>query len=528
MKTNTVSTVFDGKPYIFLSYAHDDYSKIIPIATMLQEEGFRVWFDNESDEGLNPGDAYRTVITKRIKDCAVILSAISRVYCRKEFCVREFNVAVEYYKKPFVPVYLEDPDKLEPYYTQGIEFWLNGKTGFVYKKDTDLSELRKQVHKIDALRPCNRAYDDFLPQNQQAEEIPDDEVPAIEGNPENHDERTESNRKNSPAVKRLLEIVQKDIKAKRFADAQQGLDSIFEEDPNNPDARYYQLLVKYRVTTPEELGRLPFPLDSTEVRAAALFQSKERSRVLEDALNENKNYQQYIVGTAYMKDGNYQAAIRVLSTIQDFRDSGPKIATCREAIAQNELNEAYKKEVGDGKLYLSEQLRLKKPDQYQEYGKLCNEVGHEPSSSIVFLVLAIALVAAGGGLFVMPESKVLFWCSVVFSVVFGFFCWFIHPLAGIGVIGVCLLLLFKFKAALAIIMLIFGACSLAMAISDWKSNRRYKKALDEKESYYRQYIKDFEEAERTAIDVKYAGIPEAARKPLLSIEEAFRLMRTKK
>ena len=524
MATSNKSAVFDGKPYIFFSYAHKEKYDIAPIVAMLKEEGFRVWYDNENNEGLITGDQYRTVIAERIRDCAVIIAAISKEYCQHEFCVREFNMARDIYSKPYYIIYLEEPDKLVPYYNQGLEFWLTGVTGFVYNSNSDLPDLRKQVHKMKDLRPCNRAYDDFLPQNQQAAAVPDDAAPAIEWNLPRVDERTGAHKKNNAAVDHLLEIVQEDIEDKRFDAARKHLDSILHDDPTNSDARYYQLLVKYGVRTPEELGGLPTPLDSAEVRAVAAFQSRERRRALEDALTENQNYQQYLLGSAHMKEGRYQAAISIFSTISRYKDSDEKIAECREAIAQEELSAAYKREVKDGKQYLSEQLRIKEPDHYVEYEKLCEAIANKPSNYLFDLLFAVVCAVAGGGLYVMPDSRVLFWFSAVFSVLFGLFCCLINPIVGIGVIAVCLLLLFKFKATLAAIMIVWALTALLFVISGWRSNRKYKKNLAEKESYYRQYIKDFEETERMAIDVKYAGIPKEARKPLMSIDEAFRMM----
>lgn len=528
MATRNKSAIFDGKPYIFFSYAHKDKYDAMPIVTMLQEEGFRVWYDNEKDEGLTTGDSYREVIAERIRDCTVLIAFISKNYCQQPFCVREFNMAKDIYSKPSHIIYFDEPAELIPYYNQGLEFWLTGVTGFVYNNITSLPDLRKEVHKIENLSPCNRAYDDLLPQSQQAPDQSDNAVPAIDGNLSDADERSEVYRRNNAAIDYLLAIVQKAIEDKRFNDAKQPLDTILQEDPANSDARYYQLLVKYGVRTPEELGGLPIPLSSADVRPVAIHQNKERRTALEDALTQNKNYQQYLLGSTHMKEGRYQAAISIFSTIPCYKDSDKKIAACREAIAQEELSAAYKREVKDGKRYLLEQLRLKEPDKYLEYGKLCEAIADKPISYLFALLFAGVLAAAGAGMYFAPDSRVSFWSSAVLSVLFGLFFCIISPIAGIGVIAVCLLLLFKFKSALAVIMIILAAAALLASIYEWRSNRKYKKNLAEKESYFRLYIKDFEETERMTINIKYANIPEEARKPLMSIDEAFLAMRERK
>ena len=114
MATSNKSAVFDGKPYIFFSYAHKEKYDVAQIVAMLKEEGFRVWYDNEDNEGLITGDQYRTVIAERIRDCAVIIAAISKEYCQHEFCVREFNMSRDIYSKPYYIIYLDEPDKLVP------------------------------------------------------------------------------------------------------------------------------------------------------------------------------------------------------------------------------------------------------------------------------------------------------------------------------------------------------------------------------------------------------------------------------
>ena len=38
-------------PYIFISYAHRDKDRVLPVLRSLSERGYRIWFD----EGIDPG-----------------------------------------------------------------------------------------------------------------------------------------------------------------------------------------------------------------------------------------------------------------------------------------------------------------------------------------------------------------------------------------------------------------------------------------------------------------------------------------
>ena len=39
------------EPYLFISYAHKDSERVLPVILSLQEKGFRVWYD----EGIEVG-----------------------------------------------------------------------------------------------------------------------------------------------------------------------------------------------------------------------------------------------------------------------------------------------------------------------------------------------------------------------------------------------------------------------------------------------------------------------------------------
>ena len=53
----------DEKPYIFVSYGHDDKEKVFPLLKTLYESGFNVWYD----EGITIGEKYDEVIESHIR-----------------------------------------------------------------------------------------------------------------------------------------------------------------------------------------------------------------------------------------------------------------------------------------------------------------------------------------------------------------------------------------------------------------------------------------------------------------------------
>ena len=68
-----------NEPYIFISYAHKDRDRVLPIIEGLQARGFRVWFD----AGINAGDerseilAWPETLADRITECRYMLPMLS-------------------------------------------------------------------------------------------------------------------------------------------------------------------------------------------------------------------------------------------------------------------------------------------------------------------------------------------------------------------------------------------------------------------------------------------------------------------
>ena len=63
--SNMVLKAYDGDlPYIFVSYAHKDSYRVLPIISALQDNGFRVWFD----QGIEAGSEWSTFIVTQLKN----------------------------------------------------------------------------------------------------------------------------------------------------------------------------------------------------------------------------------------------------------------------------------------------------------------------------------------------------------------------------------------------------------------------------------------------------------------------------
>ena len=118
--------------YIFISYAHKDADEILPVIRFLQDNGYKVWYD----EGIEAGTEWPEYIAQRIKNCAVFIAFISPNAINSNNCRNEINYAVSL-QKQFLAVYLR-----ETVMTAGMELQLGSiQAMFKYRHESEESFL---------------------------------------------------------------------------------------------------------------------------------------------------------------------------------------------------------------------------------------------------------------------------------------------------------------------------------------------------------------------------------------------------
>ena len=96
--------VYHGeKPYAFISYAHVDSARALPIAEELYRRHYRVWYD----EGIEAGAHWADFIAEHLEGSAIVLYFPSEQFNSNRNCEREVNYAVEA-KKDMACVHLDD------------------------------------------------------------------------------------------------------------------------------------------------------------------------------------------------------------------------------------------------------------------------------------------------------------------------------------------------------------------------------------------------------------------------------------
>ena len=96
------------EPYLFISYAHKDSERVLPVIWSLQEKGFRVWYD----EGIEVGSHWGDVIASHLLACTSAVCFITADFLRSTNCLDEIHFAKEEGKGPLI-VFL-DPVEMPP------------------------------------------------------------------------------------------------------------------------------------------------------------------------------------------------------------------------------------------------------------------------------------------------------------------------------------------------------------------------------------------------------------------------------
>lgn len=104
MSENRIAAAYSGTDsYIFISYSHKNTPEVMSIVHRLQDEGYRVWYD----EGIDPGTEWDANIAAHVKGCSYFIAFVSSAYLGSDNCKDELNYARDLNKERLL-IYLED------------------------------------------------------------------------------------------------------------------------------------------------------------------------------------------------------------------------------------------------------------------------------------------------------------------------------------------------------------------------------------------------------------------------------------
>ena len=102
-----------SKHDIFISYSRADKDIVNDFKLRLENEGWSVWMDLE---GIESGEAFKSIIVEAIKTCKVVVFFSSKSSNASTYTAKEINLAVKN-DIPIIPVLLDYSN-----YNPGVEF----------------------------------------------------------------------------------------------------------------------------------------------------------------------------------------------------------------------------------------------------------------------------------------------------------------------------------------------------------------------------------------------------------------------
>lgn len=135
------------KPYIFVSYAHKDSEVVMRAIALLQQSGFRVWYD----EGIDPGSEWPSTIAKYLERCSYLIGFISANSLASQNCTCELYTAYNEHKRILV-VYLEDV-QLEG----GLKMQLSSRQSIHWYKYESENAFFKKLLTASGLNDCRES-----------------------------------------------------------------------------------------------------------------------------------------------------------------------------------------------------------------------------------------------------------------------------------------------------------------------------------------------------------------------------------
>ena len=132
--------------YIFVSYAHADSAKVLPIVDALDKSGFRVWYDS----GIEAGTEWPEYIEERLSNAHTVLVFMTPSAVESRNCRNEINFALEL-KKEMLVVYLEETTLLK-----GMRLQLNSTQSMFRKNHSSDESFIRELLSARILADCSK------------------------------------------------------------------------------------------------------------------------------------------------------------------------------------------------------------------------------------------------------------------------------------------------------------------------------------------------------------------------------------
>ena len=149
------------KPFIFISYSHKNKNEVISIMQRLQNDGYRLWYD----EGIHPGSEWADYIAQFVSKCSIFLAFISDEYLLSSNCKDELDFARNK-EKSRVLIYLKDVELPE-----GMSLRFN-RLQNIHKNDyEDEDDFYQKLYKTSGILECKKDLADNIKVENKTDDV---------------------------------------------------------------------------------------------------------------------------------------------------------------------------------------------------------------------------------------------------------------------------------------------------------------------------------------------------------------------
>ncbi len=180
MITKPYGSYEGNEPYIFISYAHKDESKVYPVIRGLQERGFRIWYD----AGIEPGTEWPEYIAEHINNSGCVLCFVSENALNSQNCRREIAYAIDEHKN-MMAAYLEKVSL-----SAGMKMQLGILQAIFRDRHNSDEAFIEALSKATLLGPCKNGNETENSPSQNA--VTEEAQPAVNAEVASQHEETEN------------------------------------------------------------------------------------------------------------------------------------------------------------------------------------------------------------------------------------------------------------------------------------------------------------------------------------------------
>lgn len=136
---------YEGKDgYIFISYAHKDSKRVLPIVEALHGAGYRIWYD----AGIEAGTEWPEYVAERLSSSALVLVFLTNHALASQNCTREINFAIAKRKEMLV-IHMEEVQM-----SLGMEMQLGTLQAMFYERYESVPAFVGALQGAKLLCPC--------------------------------------------------------------------------------------------------------------------------------------------------------------------------------------------------------------------------------------------------------------------------------------------------------------------------------------------------------------------------------------